>query len=119
MTYHKSAAQLTVNGMHSRVARERGKAKLYPCYDECGRQANDWATIHGRNGLSIDDYIPLCRSCHVRYDRSYEDLAAIAVRNGKANKGRLRPDVTTRNKGNHYARPCPTGCRCGKHRKAA
>jgi hypothetical protein len=54
---------------HKRVSRTRGAARNYPCADECGRQAMDWALIHGRDGRDPDSYRPLCRSCHMVYDQ--------------------------------------------------
>lgn len=35
----------------------------------CQGQAREWAQIHGTSGLDfLNDYVPLCRSCHIRYD---------------------------------------------------
>jgi transcriptional regulator with XRE-family HTH domain len=53
---------------HKNVRKVRGVAREQVC-EHCGvAQASDWATIHGRDGLSSEDYMPLCRSCHKRYD---------------------------------------------------
>src|SRR5215467_10630314 len=52
---------------HRRVVRHRGRARNYACAD-CGGQAREWATIHGRDGESPDDYRPLCNRCHFWYD---------------------------------------------------
>ena len=52
---------------HARVRYHRGPAKTYLC-EACPEQAHDWATIHGRDGESPDDYMALCRSCHRIYD---------------------------------------------------
>lgn len=30
----------------------------------------DWSRIHGRSGRDIEDYEPMCRKCHMLYDRS-------------------------------------------------
>ena len=54
---------------HHRVNGVRGPAKNQQC-EECGRRARDWATIHGRDGESPDDYRALCRPCHRIYDGS-------------------------------------------------
>jgi hypothetical protein len=61
----------TYRAYHYRVAAARGKAAEHKC--DCCRIADafEWATIHGRDGLSPDDYMPLCRRCH----RAYDDLA--------------------------------------------
>lgn len=55
------------SAIHTRVRVARGAAKTYPC-EHCGRQARDWARCHGKSGMSPDDFMPLCRSCHIRYD---------------------------------------------------
>lgn len=56
---------------HLRVNSERGKAKEYGC-SMCGRTDSDvcydWANLSG-NYDDINDYAPMCRSCHRKYDR--------------------------------------------------
>ena len=52
---------------HNIVKRAKGRAADYPC-EHCGGTALDWATIHGTDGLAVDDYMPLCRPCHRQYD---------------------------------------------------
>ena len=56
--YHKN---------HVMVRKARGPAWRQQCA-HCGGNANDWATIHDETGEQPDHYIPLCRSCHIRYD---------------------------------------------------
>ena len=57
---------------HWRVADRRGPAKLLKCVHCAARgtdkQARDWACLHGRDGVDPQDYIPLCRKCHMAYD---------------------------------------------------
>ncbi|MGU3650670.1 hypothetical protein [Mycolicibacterium sp. A43C] len=71
-------------GAHTRTRRLRGKAEQYSCVD-CGAQAHDWAYDHldsderteqmGEYTLaySLDPahYAPLCRSCHVLFDKQH------------------------------------------------
>jgi len=33
------------------------------------KRAYDWARLRDRDGKDVMDYIPLCRRCHVYYDR--------------------------------------------------
>jgi hypothetical protein len=68
---------------HDRVRALRGYAREHKCV-ECGGQARDWALSHDveetcvapRTGrlysLNIDDYMPMCRRCHVHYDHGGE-----------------------------------------------
>lgn len=55
---------------HQRVKYGRGKAKDYGC-SVCGTKDNnksyDWANLTG-NYADITDYVPMCRSCHRKYD---------------------------------------------------
>lgn len=54
---------------HRRLHKVRGKASAHPCV-RCNRQARDWAQIHSEDGTDPwADYVPLCRACHLRYDR--------------------------------------------------
>jgi len=61
---------------HDRVRYDRGWADEYECQN-CDRQALDWAQIHGTDGMDVMHYVPLCRYCHVLYDRglnAYKDM---------------------------------------------
>ena len=52
---------------HYRVYGKRGKAKK--CI-KCGSVKNvHWAKIKGKA-----DYMPLCRSCHAKYDKAVRNL---------------------------------------------
>lgn len=58
---------------HRRLHRARGPASLHHCvrHLEAGlhKQAFDWAQLHTEDGMDVwADYVPLCRSCHIRYD---------------------------------------------------
>lgn len=59
--------------MHQRNVRARGPAKLQKCVHCAERgvdkQARDWARLRDRDGKDVMDYIPLCRRCHVYFDR--------------------------------------------------
>lgn len=59
--------------MHQRNRRSRGKARLLKCVHCAERgidkQAYDWAKLSDHEGRDVMDYIPLCRRCHVYYDR--------------------------------------------------
>lgn len=63
-------AEITKRSMHRRVSKERGRAAAHDCSaPDCSALAKDWAQIHGSDGLNVhDDYMPMCRSCHIRYD---------------------------------------------------
>lgn len=71
-------AQVTIRQAHRRVERQRGKASAHPC-SRCSAAAADWAydwqdeyALEAPNGslYSLDPghYLPLCKSCHLRFD---------------------------------------------------
>lgn len=53
---------------HDRVRYERGRADKYSCIG-CGEAARDWAQIHGSDPIDVFAYQPMCRRCHLEYDR--------------------------------------------------
>ena len=67
---------------HYRIEAKHGKASEYEC-EHCSNQAEQWALMnHAKQvveefsekfgwrkySLNVDDYMPLCRLCHKRYD---------------------------------------------------
>jgi hypothetical protein len=73
-------------GAHCRVKGRRGSASRYEC--ECGAAAQQWAYDHAdpnelteavvdqrgqqrlvKYSASIDHYIPMCKPCHVQFDK--------------------------------------------------
>lgn len=67
------------SGAHDRVDRIKGKVSMHSC-SVCQRRATDWAydhldpdarfdPVHGPYSANPGHYWPLCRSCHVRFDR--------------------------------------------------
>lgn len=66
--------------IHSRLYRAFGYARDYPCI-QCGERALDWAYLYtaGDEEIRVDgqppwsphmeDYAPMCRRCHSRFDR--------------------------------------------------
>lgn len=67
---------------HARIYIDRGRADVYNCA-HCGEPAVDWAYDHTDPDERIDSnvrpstaysidparYLPLCRPCHIRFDR--------------------------------------------------
>lgn len=76
---------------HYRVEQARGKASKYTCAGCAVKRATDWAFDHRDSdpayslkglpySLSIDHYVPLCRTCHLRFDRLVTRMAAETTR---------------------------------------
>lgn len=54
---------------HNRVKKARGRASQFLCAGCCGGRAEDWATVHGTEGLDVwHDYVALCTRCYLQYD---------------------------------------------------
>lgn len=56
------------NALHRRVSLALGKAaSCVQCGCADSGKTYDWANLTGRYE-SVDDYLPMCRSCHQRFD---------------------------------------------------
>ena len=79
----KPDGEITYNSAHYRVKRAKGRPSSYPCA-HCPRPAEDWSLNLDADKIYLgddgrgnpvrysgnpDDYFPLCRKCHYRYDR--------------------------------------------------
>jgi NAD-dependent SIR2 family protein deacetylase len=53
--------------LHKRLVKARGPAKNQPC-SNCSAVAAEWALVHDKTGQNPNDYVPLCRKCHQKYD---------------------------------------------------
>lgn len=87
---HSKARSIAYDSVHHRIRYQRGSASLYPCITRCGSQARDYAWTHqgesalgypnGKNGkaafygIDINTYVPMCRSCHTKFDRGLISL---------------------------------------------
>jgi hypothetical protein len=65
------SAEPTVLTLHKRLYRAFGKARDKRCYN-CGGAARDWSKQVDDYSDNISDYVPRCRSCHVKHDYSEE-----------------------------------------------
>lgn len=54
---------------HAWVRNKRGKAKEYTCVICNERRAEDWSNIDHQYRRVLEDYRPLCRKCHYKYDK--------------------------------------------------
>lgn len=62
----KSTKEIGYWGYHARVYREHGRAARYTCSAACGNPAAHWACLG--EYANLEDYVPLCCSCHKRFD---------------------------------------------------
>ena len=100
---------------HWRVADRRGSAKLLKCVHCAARgidkHAYDWACLHGRDGVDPQDYIPLCRKCHIAYDGSGHHTPHTEEAKAKMSKAVRLADAEGRrvgaNKHNSDKTTCP------------
>lgn len=88
---------------HERILRLRGKASYYDCIARCGRQAQEWAQIHGTDGHSpLTHYQPMCCSCHQIYDDHWNQETRDKV-SRKMKEIRADPENRKRYLGNKFA----------------
>jgi len=57
------------NDVHGWLKNLIGNAQNYKC--KCGKTAKDWANKDHKYKRDVNDYIPMCRSCHRIYDINY------------------------------------------------
>ena len=63
----KLNSEVNYFAFHTRLRKARGSAAEHPCVT-CGRPAREWAYIHGEDPCAFDSYVPMCCSCHRKYD---------------------------------------------------
>jgi hypothetical protein len=71
---------------HKHIQQEHGHASDWLCAAQCGKQAYDWAYCNDatneitesggpdngrRYSTNTDDYVPLCRKCHRKFDNTF------------------------------------------------
>ena len=66
--HYPDASDITYYSFHARMRKARGSAAEQHCAC-CDRTAGDWAYVHGRDPRDFDSYVPMCRSCHIKYDK--------------------------------------------------
>ena len=62
----------TYTNLHKFINDEKGKAKNYKCV-MCNNQAMDWSNIDHRYSRNLEDYRPMCRSCHMKWDYQFNN----------------------------------------------
>ena len=79
----KSNNEVNYFTLHERLRKARGRAQDQACA-ECGGPAAQWAQLHGEDPCNFDNYVPMCHSCHRKYD-TYPDTREKSRRNNIAN----------------------------------
>jgi hypothetical protein len=77
----------------NRVRSKYGDASDYHCAFCYGRQARDWAWLHGTDREEVTSYVPLCKPCHNDYDQESRTAGIRANRHkiSAAKKGKPGP----------------------------
>ena len=131
--------------VHLRLRRERGRAREHSC--ACGKQAEHWAHVRGENeicddlgrlySVDLQDYSPMCRSCHYKMDSAGNPRRRAAVlsmlsrvtpeshrKSNAKNRGKRRTDEAKANYRNAWtperrARQAEVARRVNAERKAS
>lgn len=71
----KPVTELGRSGLHDRLKRDRGRASEHACTyaDDTCKGLMHWASI-SHEYLGVEDFMPLCQSHHVRYNRLARNL---------------------------------------------
>jgi len=56
------------SSIHDWIRAKKGNANEYKCL-HCDKQAKDWANVDHLCSRNLEDYLPLCRKCHIEYDK--------------------------------------------------
>ena len=59
------------SAIHFWIYKKKGKAENYIC--KCGKQAQDWSNRDHLYKRNLDDYIALCKSCHMKFDYQFNN----------------------------------------------
>lgn len=70
--------KVSYSSLHEWISVNWGKAKNYFC--KCGKQALDWANITGIYDRSRENWEPMCRSCHKKFDKADTSAARKALK---------------------------------------
>ncbi len=58
---------ITRRTLHKWIVKKKGKASTYKCA-YCSKNGKDWSSKNHKYKRDINEFIPLCRSCHELYD---------------------------------------------------
>lgn len=89
----------TIDGLHTRLRIIYGKATLC-IWDEkhiSSKRGYEWANVSGEYTIDIQDYLPMCVSCHRRFDvtdnfRSFRAKAMIGTKIAAKKVGQYKGD---------------------------
>ncbi len=54
--------------IHEWIRKQKGSAGDKKCL-HCENQAREWANIDHKYTRNLDDYIALCKKCHIKFDK--------------------------------------------------
>ena|SRR3990167_9457645 len=64
--------------LHEWIGVNWGKAKEFIC-THCIKRALDWANVNGIYNRERENWMPLCRSCHKKFDKADTSVARAAL----------------------------------------
>ena len=82
--HHPRNESASYNAIHTRIRQDRGHARGYACV-RCASRARDWAYDHSDPNELVDPhlgfaysldqarYVPMCKSCHSKFDRKMQE----------------------------------------------
>jgi hypothetical protein len=68
-SHHWKGDTASYSAMHRWVRRWKGSADHCEVCGVEGKKKYEWANIDHKYKRIFDDYIPMCTSCHIKYDK--------------------------------------------------
>ena len=92
----KRSEDIGYKGRHSRIYVVRGKADhcIHRNAIGCTSTRFEWAHIHDTDPLDVFNYVPLCKSCHIRYDRAAYTGPRPSIQGRKHWRAKLKDEAT-------------------------
>lgn len=90
---------VTYSRVHQWVREKLGDPKYCSINKKHNGQI-DWASISGKAKKDLGDYIPLCRSCHLKYDNKIRKARQLLENNMKETESNKRKEYKKMTKNN-------------------
>lgn len=66
---HWAGDNIGYYGLHAWIRKELGKPSICNHCTSTTEKRYEWANISGEYNRNLDDWIRLCRKCHIKYDK--------------------------------------------------
>ena len=71
LSHNWKGDQIGYQGLHSWISKQLGKPKKCDFCKSLSEKVYDWANVSRLYKRDLEDWIRLCRKCHIRYDKNF------------------------------------------------